>query len=262
MASISGAKPIALFSLQKTAKTAGAQSHSVDAARRFLRAFRRRRLSGKSTIGQISLCVLRDGRLARVFLMPSKAYLMPSSAQLARLEARPPSLRLCFRCAGFRRRRPPRAGAGLPHLTPTLSVPKGGEGEACSLPWNDHLLFGDEALDAADEKSAVGVERLGLRRGIGALHGGQIVIPGFGNSIDFDIRRRNVRPGPLTDNMRLNVTAQSRHGVSQRRVHFEPVLDEFLVRQPRLAGQQRDALDHRLSPSVAMLTSACCAGGA
>jgi hypothetical protein len=39
MASVSGAKPIALFSLQKTAKTASAQSHSVDAARRFLRAF-------------------------------------------------------------------------------------------------------------------------------------------------------------------------------------------------------------------------------
>src|SRR5947208_2441315 len=83
-----------------------------------------------------------------------------------------------------------------------------------SLPRNDYLLFGDETLDPADEEGAVGMQRFGLGRGIGALHGRQIVVPGLSNSIDFDIRRWNVGPGPLAENMRLHVTAQSRHGVS------------------------------------------------
>ena len=78
------------------------------------------------------------------------------------------------------------------------------------------------------------MQRLGFGRGIGAIHGGQIVVPGFGNSIDFDIRRRNVGPGPLADNMRLNVTAQSRHGVSERRVHLEPVLRNSSCDSPAL----------------------------
>src|SRR5215468_1207118 len=42
---------------------------------------------------------------------------------------------------------------------------------------NDHLLFHHEGLDAADEERAVGEERLGLRRGVSAGHGGAVVVP-------------------------------------------------------------------------------------
>jgi hypothetical protein len=64
MVSVSGAKPIALFSLQKTAKQLVhrvIQLMQLDVSSALSR---RRRLSGKSTIGRISLCVLRDGRFA------------------------------------------------------------------------------------------------------------------------------------------------------------------------------------------------------
>ena len=64
--------------------------------------------------------------------MPSKDYLMPKSAQLARLKARTTSLQLCFRCTGF-------PGADLElelallHLTPT-SQPQGRRGRSLLTP--------------------------------------------------------------------------------------------------------------------------------
>src|SRR5271166_500500 len=42
-------------------------------------------------------------------------------------------------------------------------------------------------------------------------------------------------------------------------MHFEPVLDEVFVRDPFLARQQPDALDHVASPFVARRAGACCA---
>ena len=60
--------------------------------------------------------------------MPSNNYLMPRSAQLARLEARTTSLQLCFRCTGFRRRRPIELDLASPTSPRPSPPPKGGEG--------------------------------------------------------------------------------------------------------------------------------------
>src|SRR6266851_1139112 len=73
--------------------------------------------------------------------------------------------------------------------------------QSWSFPGNDYLLFSDEAFDPADEQSAVVMECLGFWRGIGAFHGGPIVVPELGNAIDLDIRRRNVRSLPLFEDM-------------------------------------------------------------
>ena len=133
MVPVSGTKPIALFSLRKTAKTAGAQSHSVDAARRFLRAFPAKEAVRKiddrpDQLVRRSRRPLRGLLRMRVFLMPSNNYLMPRGAQLARLEARTTSLQLCFRCTGFRRRRPIELDLASPTSPRPSPPPKGGEG--------------------------------------------------------------------------------------------------------------------------------------
>ena len=64
---------------------------------------------------------------------------------------------------------------------------------------DDDLLLGDEALDAADEERAVGVQGFGFGRGVGAVHRGAVVVPGLGDAIDRDLGRRDVGPGALID---------------------------------------------------------------
>src|SRR5271168_1088546 len=114
--------------------------------------------------------------------------------------------------------------------------------------WNDHLFLDDKAFDPADEEGAVGMQPLGFGRGVGPLHRCTVVVPEFGDAVDFDVSRRDVGPGPLVEDVRLHIAPQPRHGVGQGAMHLEPMLDEVLVAEAVLAGQQPDALDHFISP--------------
>src|SRR5216683_4711453 len=88
---------------------------------------------------------------------------------------------------------------------------------------DDHLLEDGEGLDAADEERAVGTERLRLRRRERARHGVLVVVPQLGDAVDLDVRRRDVRPLPLLDDVRLHVATDPRHRMGERRMHVDPV---------------------------------------
>ncbi len=102
---------------------------------------------------------------------------------------------------------------------------------------NDHSFLDDKALDTADEQRAVIVQALGLGCRVGALHRRPVIVPEFGDAVDFDIGRRDVGPGPLVEDVRLHIAPHPRHGVGQGAVHLEPMLDEVFVAEAVLAGQ-------------------------
>src|SRR5262249_9615163 len=81
---------------------------------------------------------------------------------------------------------------------------------------NDHLLLHHEGLDASDEERAVGEEGLGLRGGVGAGHGGAVVVPELGDAVDRDLRGGDVGACRLLADVRLHVAPESRHPVGER----------------------------------------------
>src|SRR5262245_58906335 len=109
---------------------------------------------------------------------------------------------------------------------------------------DDDLLLDDEALDAADEEGAIGVEGPGFGRGHGALHGRAVVVPELGDAVDIHGGGGNVGPRALGDDVRLHVAPDPRYRVRQGGVNLQPVFHELLVSQAFLARQQPYALEH------------------
>src|SRR5438477_4268308 len=119
---------------------------------------------------------------------------------------------------------------------------------------DDGQCFDPEGLDATAKAGAVIVQPLGLRRGIGAVHCGAVVVPELGDAIDRDLGGRNVGPGALSLDMVLHIAAQPWHRMRQGRMDLDPMAHELLVAQLGPAGQQGKALDH-VGPRISAIAA-------
>lgn len=113
---------------------------------------------------------------------------------------------------------------------------------------NDLAFLNDVGLDPADEQCTVVGKSLHLGGSGGTLEAFHVVIPEFGDAIDFHIRCRDVRATARADDVGLDVPQDTRHGQSQRSVDVKPVSYELFVADTVLPGEKSKDFDHGPPP--------------